>query len=82
VRPRVVPDVTGHTLRKVISENVDMAGSVLWTDEGACPGRDVTCQARYEDPDGPPSTTALTPSRVARMPLAFVFPRHGPRSVQ
>jgi len=34
VRSRVVADVTGHTLRKVIAENVDMAGSVLWTDEG------------------------------------------------
>jgi transposase-like protein len=33
VRSRVVPDVTGHTLRKVISEQVDMAGSTLWTDE-------------------------------------------------
>jgi len=34
VRSRVVPDVTGHTLRKAISEHVDMARSVLWTDEG------------------------------------------------
>jgi len=34
VRSRVVPDVTGHTLRKVMSEQVDTAGSVLWTDEG------------------------------------------------
>lgn len=34
VRSRVVPDITGATLRKVISENVDMAGSVLHTDEG------------------------------------------------
>lgn len=32
VRSRVVTDVTGATLRKVISENVDMAGSVLHTD--------------------------------------------------
>ncbi len=35
VRSRVVPDVTGATLRKVMSKNVDMAGSVLWTDEGS-----------------------------------------------
>ena len=35
VRSRVVPDVTGPTLRKVMSEQVDMAGSVLWTDEGS-----------------------------------------------
>lgn len=34
VRSHVVADVTGHTLRKVISEQVDMAGSVLHTDEG------------------------------------------------
>jgi hypothetical protein len=34
VRSRVVPDVTGHTLRKVIAEHVDMAGSVLHTDSG------------------------------------------------
>lgn len=34
VRSQVVPDVTGHTLRKAIAENVDMSGSVLWTDEG------------------------------------------------
>ena len=35
VRSRVVPDITGHTLRKAIAEQVDMAGSVLWTDEGS-----------------------------------------------
>ncbi len=35
VRSRVVPDVTGATLRKVIAEHVDMAGSILWTDEGS-----------------------------------------------
>lgn len=35
VRSRTVPDVTGHTLRKVIAEQVDTAGSVLWTDEGS-----------------------------------------------
>jgi len=34
VRSAVVPSVTGATLRKVMSEHVDMAGSVLWTDEG------------------------------------------------
>jgi transposase-like protein len=33
IRSRVVPRVTGANLRKVISEHVDMAGSVLWTDE-------------------------------------------------
>jgi transposase-like protein len=33
VRSTVIPDVTGHTLRKVISEQVDMAGSHLETDE-------------------------------------------------
>ena len=32
VRSRVVPNVTGHTLRKVIAEQVDMAGSHLHTD--------------------------------------------------
>jgi transposase-like protein len=32
VRSRIVADVTGHTLRKVIAEQVDMAGSVLYTD--------------------------------------------------
>jgi transposase-like protein len=32
VRSRVVPDVTATTLRKVISEQVDMAGSHLHTD--------------------------------------------------
>jgi transposase-like protein len=35
VRSAVVPNVDGHTLRKVIAEQVDMAGSELWTDEGA-----------------------------------------------
>jgi transposase-like protein len=35
VRSQVVPRVTGATLGKVISEQVDMAGSVLWTDEGS-----------------------------------------------
>lgn len=35
VRSRVVPDVTGATLRKVISEQVDMANSTLHTDEAA-----------------------------------------------
>ena len=30
----VVPKVNGANLRKVMSEQVDMAGSVLWTDEG------------------------------------------------
>ena len=33
-RSVVVPDVTGATLRKVISQQVDMANSVLHTDEG------------------------------------------------
>jgi len=33
VRSRVVPNVTGHTLRKVIAEQVDMAGSRLHTDK-------------------------------------------------
>jgi transposase-like protein len=32
VRSRVVPDVTGATLRKAIAEQVDMGGSVLHTD--------------------------------------------------
>ncbi len=35
VRSRIIPDVTGATLRKVISEHVNMAGSELWTDEGS-----------------------------------------------
>jgi transposase-like protein len=35
VRPRVVPKVDGTNLRKIISEQVDMAGSTLWTDEGS-----------------------------------------------
>lgn len=34
VRSRVIPDVTGATLRKVIAEQVDMANTVLFTDEG------------------------------------------------
>jgi transposase-like protein len=34
VRSRVIADVAGPTLRKVIAEQVDMAGSQLWTDEG------------------------------------------------
>lgn len=34
-RSKVVPDVTGATLRKAIAEQVDMAGSVLHTDEAA-----------------------------------------------
>jgi len=33
VRSRVVPDVTGASLSKVLSENVDMAASILHTDE-------------------------------------------------
>ena len=33
VRSAVVPNVTAANLRKVMSEHVDMAGSVLWTDE-------------------------------------------------
>jgi transposase-like protein len=33
VRSAVVPNVTGANLRKVMSEHVDMAGSILWTDE-------------------------------------------------
>lgn len=35
VRSAVVPKVDGTNLRKVIAEQVDMAGSVLWTDEGS-----------------------------------------------
>jgi transposase-like protein len=34
VRSRVVPDVTGATLRKVIAENVDMPNTILFSDEG------------------------------------------------
>ena len=34
VRSAVVPRVDGTTLRKVMSEQIDMGGSVLWTDEG------------------------------------------------
>jgi len=34
VRSKVIPDITGKTLRKVIAERVDMAGSVLHTDGG------------------------------------------------
>lgn len=33
VRSAVVPTVDGSNLRKVMSEQVDMAGSTLWTDE-------------------------------------------------
>jgi hypothetical protein len=33
VRSAVVPNVTGANLRKVMSEQVDIAASVLWTDE-------------------------------------------------
>lgn len=33
VRSRIIPDVSGATLRKVIAEQVDMAGSVLHTDQ-------------------------------------------------
>lgn len=32
VRAKVIPDVTGATLRKAIAEQVDMAGSTLYTD--------------------------------------------------
>lgn len=35
VRSKVIPNVTGSILRKVISEQVDMANSALETDEGA-----------------------------------------------
>ncbi len=35
VRSRVIPDVTGATLRKAIAEQVNMAGSVLYTDKPA-----------------------------------------------
>jgi len=35
VRSQVVANVDGASLRKVISEQVDMAGSRLWTDEGS-----------------------------------------------
>jgi len=33
VRSRVMPKVNGANLRKVMAEQIDMAGSVLWTDE-------------------------------------------------
>jgi transposase-like protein len=33
-RSRVIPDVTGATLRKAIAEHVDMANTTLMTDEG------------------------------------------------
>jgi len=39
VRSRVVPRVDGHNLRKVMSEQVDMANSTLWTDEGSWYGQ-------------------------------------------
>ena len=32
VRSRIVPDVSGPTLRKAIAESVDIAGSTLWSD--------------------------------------------------
>jgi transposase-like protein len=32
VRSRVIPDVTGASLRKVMSQHIDMTGSVLYTD--------------------------------------------------
>jgi len=35
VRSQVVANVTGDVLRKVMAENVDMAGSYLMTDEGS-----------------------------------------------
>jgi transposase-like protein len=35
IRTQVIPRVDGSNLRKAISEQVDMAGSVLWTDEGS-----------------------------------------------
>ncbi len=35
VRSQVVPRVDGSNLRKAMSEQVDMAGSRLWTDEGS-----------------------------------------------
>jgi transposase-like protein len=35
VRSRVVPNVTGAVLRKVIATQVDMAGSTLYTDSGS-----------------------------------------------
>ncbi len=35
IRSQVIPRVDGHNLRKVIAEQVDMANSVLWTDEGS-----------------------------------------------
>jgi transposase-like protein len=35
VRSRVIPDVTGASLRKAIAEEVDMASTVLFTDEHA-----------------------------------------------
>jgi hypothetical protein len=34
VRSHVVADVTGHTLRKVIAEHVDIPATVLHTDKG------------------------------------------------
>lgn len=35
VRSRVVPRVDSYSLRKVMSEQIDMAASKLWTDEGS-----------------------------------------------
>ena len=34
VRSKVIPDVTGHTLRKAIADQVDMSATELHTDEG------------------------------------------------
>jgi transposase-like protein len=34
VRSKIVADIAGPTLRKAIAQQVDIAGSVLWTDEG------------------------------------------------
>ena len=39
VRSRVVPNVTGPTLRKVMAEQVDITGSHLQTDEGTWYGQ-------------------------------------------
>jgi transposase-like protein len=48
IRPEVVARVDGSTLRKVIGEHVDMANSVLWTDEGAWYGPVGREFARHE----------------------------------
>ena len=34
MRSKVITDVAGPTLCKAIAQEVDMAGSTLWTDEG------------------------------------------------